>query len=201
MVSSGTMNTPDLIVCDLEATCWDDATSKDQMETIEIGAVRIRAGQAFNEFSSFIKPHVHPRLSEFCRNLTTIEQTDVDQAEPFSEVFDRFVQWMGNEPYIFCSWGRYDLGQLQLDASRAGLPWPSALNRHLNVKHAFAQWRQVSACGMERALKLAGLPLLGTHHRGIDDARNIAQLLLMMLPWLCEKNRFLFPPSLDSAPS
>ena len=27
------------------------------------------------------------------------------------------------------------------------------------------------------ALAQAGLPLAGTHHRGIDDARNIARLL------------------------
>ena len=30
---------------------------------------------------------------------------------------------------------------------------------------------------MAQALKLAGLELDGTHHRGIDDARNIARLL------------------------
>jgi len=34
--------------------------------------------------------------------------------------------------------------------------------------------------GMAGALKLCGLPLEGTHHRGIDDARNIAR----MLPWI-----------------
>jgi inhibitor of KinA sporulation pathway (predicted exonuclease) len=35
------------------------------------------------------------------------------------------------------------------------------------------------AKGLGRALRIAGLELLGTHHRGIDDARNIARLL----PW------------------
>jgi inhibitor of KinA sporulation pathway (predicted exonuclease) len=33
---------------------------------------------------------------------------------------------------------------------------------------------------MAGALKLCGLPLQGVHHRGIDDARNIAR----MLPWI-----------------
>ena len=34
--------------------------------------------------------------------------------------------------------------------------------------------------GMAGALRRVGLPLVGTHHRGIDDARNIARLL----PWV-----------------
>ena len=35
--------------------------------------------------------------------------------------------------------------------------------------------------GMAKALQLVGLPLEGTHHRGIDDARNIAKLLPYIL--------------------
>ena len=34
---------------------------------------------------------------------------------------------------------------------------------------------------MAKALQLVDLPLEGTHHRGIDDARNIAKLLPYML--------------------
>ena len=34
---------------------------------------------------------------------------------------------------------------------------------------------------MDEALRLAGLPLEGTHHRGVDDAWNIAALLESML--------------------
>lgn len=32
---------------------------------------------------------------------------------------------------------------------------------------------------MARALQMVGLPLDGSHHRGLDDARNIAKLV----PW------------------
>jgi 3'-5' exoribonuclease 1 len=34
-----------------------------------------------------------------------------------------------------------------------------------------------STHGMARALNLANIELEGTHHRGIDDAKNIAKLL------------------------
>lgn len=31
---------------------------------------------------------------------------------------------------------------------------------------------------MERALKMLNLPLEGTHHRGIDDAKNISRIFV-----------------------
>ncbi len=56
---------------------------------------------------------------------------------------------------------------------------------HLNIKQVFADWKGVRRCGMTPALDLLGLPLAGTHHRGIDDAnhaRNIARIVQMTLP-------------------
>jgi inhibitor of KinA sporulation pathway (predicted exonuclease) len=38
--------------------------------------------------------------------------------------------------------------------------------------------------GMSTALKIAGIPLEGVHHRGIDDAKNIAKLAQLILPKL-----------------
>jgi hypothetical protein len=52
----------------------------------------------------------------------------------------------------------------------------------LNLKKEFARLFGFKASGMERALAQAGLQLEGTHHRGIDDARNIARLAALVLP-------------------
>jgi inhibitor of KinA sporulation pathway (predicted exonuclease) len=46
----------------------------------------------------------------------------------------------------------------------------------------FAQWKGIRPCGMKRALELMGIPLDGQHHRGVDDARNIAKIARVMLP-------------------
>jgi len=44
---------------------------------------------------------------------------------------------------------------------------------------------------MARALEIAGLPLDGTHHRGIDDARNMAKLMPYILGKKIVSNRNL----------
>jgi len=50
------------------------------------------------------------------------------------------------------------------------------------VKALFALRHKLTRpVGMAQALKELGLPLEGTHHRGIDDARNIAHILHRLL--------------------
>lgn len=177
---------PRYIITDLEATCWDRRTPVEGMETIEIGAVALKSatGPAASEFSSFVKPIASPELSEFCKKLTSISQEDVDRADHFSLVFPRFMEWIGGEPFFFCTWGAYDLGQLKADCNRFNMPFPNSLERHINLKREFARLNHAKPMGMEKALELADLPMLGRHHRGIDDARNISNLALQILPHL-----------------
>jgi 3'-5' exoribonuclease 1 len=174
------------IIVDLEATCWEDVRDHDRMEIIEIGAVEIpeSASPHTREFNRFIKPVSEPQLSEFCRNLTSIRQHDVDTADYFGEVFHDFIDWIGDAPFVLCSWGGYDLTQFRTDCHRHGMTLPSTFESHINLKKQFASVFRTKVCGMERALAHAGLLLDGTHHRGIDDARNIAKLANLVLPSL-----------------
>ncbi len=118
------------IIVDLEATCWEGVRSPD-METIEIGAVMLASGQgpAMDEFGSFVRPVVHPQLSDFCRELTSIHQEDVDWADPFPTVLRRFRAWIGSGPFCLCSWGNYDLNQLRSDCRRNSLLLPPTFER------------------------------------------------------------------------
>ena len=175
------------VIVDLEATCWEGGEQpRDDMETIELGAVLLAgpAGPVAAEFGAFVRPVVHPVLSEFCRQLTSIRQEEVDAAEGFADVARRWRTWIGPEPFTLCSWGGYDLNQLRRDYARHGLRLPPTFERHVNLKQEFARVFRVKACGMARALEVAGLALEGTHHRGADDARNIARLAMLVLPHL-----------------
>ena len=174
------------IVVDLEATCWENVHDYDRMETIEIGAVELPSSNSIpsREFDRFIRPTEEPHLSDFCIRLTTIRQRDLDNADHFPSVFADFVEWIGDEPFFLCSWGAYDLTQFRTDCARHGVEFPISFQRHINLKKQFARISSKRESGMEQALAQAGLSLLGTHHRGIDDARNIARLGNLVLPIL-----------------
>ncbi|WP_223826538.1 3'-5' exonuclease [Flagellimonas sp. S3867] len=111
------------IILDLEATCWKDRNANKQSEIIEIGALKIdKDGNFVNEFSEFVKPKLNPELSEFCHELSTIEQADVDSADPYDIVVQRFKEWINqNKPYVLCSWGYYDKTQFAKDCDLHGL--------------------------------------------------------------------------------
>ncbi|MGI9415379.1 MAG: exonuclease domain-containing protein [Hyphomicrobiales bacterium] len=173
-----------LIVVDLEATCSDDGSvPRDQMETIEIGAVLVDVDglAAADTFQCFVEPVRHPILTRFCTELTGITQDMVAGAPPFAEAVKSFKGWMdlGERHAVFGSWGDYDRKQLTQDSRFHGLAYP--MPRHVNLKQMFSDRQDLrKRQGMAGALRLCGLPLEGDHHRALDDARNIAKLL----PWI-----------------
>lgn len=179
------------VVVDLEATCWsvdeDPALSADQRnecETIEIGAVRIDpvTWVPGDTFRAVVRPRRHPRLSAFCTGLTGLGQPEVDAAPYFPEVFASFLAWLdGDEDLILASWGAWDDRQLRRDAARWNLPEPRW--EGFNVKRAFAKRAQRDRAprggwmGLRSALTHLGGTFVGTQHRGLDDARNVAWVL------------------------
>jgi len=175
---------PRLLVVDLEGTCCrDDSIPREERETIEIGAVLVD-GETLaptDEFQTFVRPIAHPTLTPFCLELTSITQSDVDGAEGFPSAFARLLAWTGPGDARFCSWGGYDRSQFRRDCARHGVENPLD-EGHLNLKERFSEvLGRRPHFGMKRALELCGLPLEGTHHRGLDDARNIARMLPFLL--------------------
>ena len=164
----------------MEATCWKTRSKENVNEIIEIGAVCIDENQQIkNEFSKFVRPILNPELSDFCKKLTCIRQGDIDKADTFEKVIEEFKDWIqqNQQEYVLCSWGFYDKTQLIKDCKLHNLESDWA-KKHISVKHQFAKFNNIKPVGMEKALQIEGLTLDGTHHRGIDDARNIAKIFL-----------------------
>lgn len=166
------------IIVDLEATCWERREGR-KNEIIEIGAVCINDKlDILDEFNKFIVPTVNPTLSDFCIGLTSITQENIDSANEFPVVILSFIEWINSfeGDYILCSWGHYDRVQFKNDCELHELDW-SWTNRHISLKHQYGKMKgQQRAPGMKRALKSEKIPLDGTHHRGIDDAKNILKI-------------------------
>lgn len=183
----------DFIVVDLEATCWKQGSTPARMETIEIGALRLRERtfEIESEFQTFVRPVSEPVLSPFCLTLTGIRQDEVESAEAFPAAFARFSRWVESTESIWCSWGDYDRKQLLADAARHAIALPPWLERHVNLKRLYALFHGVPPSGMKPALRDAGQTLEGRHHRGLDDARNIVRLCLALFPHINPATRAL----------
>lgn len=182
-----------LYCVDLEATCDGVGESEsprplavlpDQMETIEIGLVVIDLESLgiVDEFQRFVRPQINPTLTDFCKQLTSIQQADVDGAGTYVEVGEELGAFLAQYPNAaWASWGDYDARQLERDAGSAACHSLLADLQHFNVR----KWHKGLYNDQPKSLKLTveslGLVWQGTYHRGIDDARNVASIVKEML--------------------
>jgi len=165
-----------IIIIDLEMTCCEnDEFTKDDMEVIEIGAVRICADdmQVTGAFQSFVKPVMNPKLTDFAKELLHISQLSIDCAPVFSEAWSLlFLPWLGGDE-TFCSWGKGDLVWLDKACQRHSQTLP--FSHHCDLFKAFGN-------GQRRVLKRNGLSWYGQRHRALNDAITYAQMLIAEKP-------------------
>lgn len=166
------------LIIDLEATCSEDNTvPRNEMEIIEFGCVL--TDNQFNkisEFQAFVKPSKNPKLTDFCKKLTSISQGDVDEAKYLNEVIVDIYTWANSFGHFrFCSWGDFDSNLIKRECLRKGIR-PLIINDTLNLKVAFAKGFHKKRVGVGKALNILKMKFEGTAHRGIDDARMIAKI-------------------------
>ncbi len=171
------------VIVDLECTCWEPKDPTKLSEIIEIGAVKfdLKTLEITDRFQAFIKPVFNPILTEFCTNLTTIQQSDVNSAHGFETEYNRFVKWFGNEnKNLFCSWGYYDKSAFERDCRAHNLQYKLGKN-HWNVKRFYEELTGRRGAGLGKAVRECGLEFEGTQHRALVDSENVARVLQVVL--------------------
>ena len=170
------------LIIDLECTCDDnDSFDRSKMETIEIGAVLVNDNlEKIEEFSQFVKPTINPILTDFCKNLTTITQEDVDNAPMIEDALKSlsdFCQEHGE--YTFVSWGGFDYRQIKRETKLKELENPM-VGRNINYKDVVKKVTGEKATSITKTLRKLGGDFSGTQHRGIDDALNIYEIIKIL---------------------
>lgn len=176
----------EVLVIDVESTCWDQPRPPKGMtsEIIEIGIAGVDIVTPTITFSDsiMVKP-VRSKVSNFCTHLTTLTQEDVDEGILHHEACQQLKNKYSSHKKTMVSWGDYDRNMFNRMAtyndSRGRYPFGRS---HLNLKNMFSIVHGLNKeIGMEQALAHIGEPLQGIHHRGVDDAKNIAVILVHTL--------------------
>jgi inhibitor of KinA sporulation pathway (predicted exonuclease) len=173
-----------ILIVDIEATCWAGANPVGmENDIIEIGIclLDVQTGEISNNKGILIKPE-RSIVSAFCTELTTITQDMLDrEGVSFKEGCAILRKEYLSQSRAWASFGAYDLKQFQKQCTATGVGYPFGPS-HINVKTLFALKKKLAhEQGMAGALAMVDIPLEGTHHRGIDDANNIAKVLRWIL--------------------
>jgi inhibitor of KinA sporulation pathway (predicted exonuclease) len=173
-----------VLVIDIESTCWDGGMPPkgEANDIIEIGLVplEVSTGKRLEKRSILVKPE-RSKVSPFCTQLTTLTQEQVSTGIRFKDACKLLEDEYHSSERLWASYGDYDRRQFEKQCRDEGVRYPFGPS-HLNVKSLFAIGRGLpSEVGLPQAMALLGLKLEGTHHRGHDDAWNIAAILAEML--------------------
>jgi len=170
----------EIIVMDLEATCW--RTKEEQgdqpQEVIEIGVAILPKGDLvpIRQDSIIVKPR-YSIVSEFCTELTSLTQADVDKGIDAADAYEKlWSKYHTGEKLVAC-WGTWDFDHIKREVNDKSLRNPIGILR-LDVKSFYAFVKGLDkGTGMMEALDQLKIKHEGKHHRGNDDAYNIAKIL------------------------
>lgn len=184
-------------VLDFEATC-ESPTNPNINEIIEFPSALYKLTghslEMISKFESFVKPKNNPILTKFCTELTTIQQSDVDNADNFPVVFKRYNKWLASieqkegvmfnvDNFVFVTCGNWDL-QIMLPKdlnvwtiNKVNKIW----KQWINIKDIFSSYYNVRRPGgMIKMMEYLCVQHEGVHHRGIDDCVNTGKILQKM---------------------
>lgn len=173
-----------ILVIDVESTCWNGRMPPpgQMSEIIEVGlcTVDVRRLERIEKRCILIKP-VRSKISEFCTQLTTLKTEDFHSAGTLADAVGILKREYRSIDRLWVSWGDYDRRQFEKVCKELTVPYPFGRS-HMNVKTLFAiAYGDIGEIGIDTACERLGMPMEGTHHRGVDDAWNIAGILCHLL--------------------
>ncbi|CAF0915144.1 unnamed protein product [Adineta ricciae] len=181
-----------LAVIDFEATCVARPLDPYIQEIIEFPIVLIDVSQQsiIDTFHSYCRPVLQPILSDYCKQLTGITQEQVNHAPTFTEVFANVEKWLNErnlildskEICLFITDGPADFNKyLRKQCEISQIKYPTWASQWLNVKQTFRNFYFVTPGRIKNMLDSLQLQFDGNLHSGLDDAKNIAKIVIQLI--------------------
>lgn len=190
------------LVLDFEANC--SGNQKKDHEIIEFPALLIdcHKGAIVAEFQKYVQMVTHKNLSKFIKELTNITDKQVQNGEKWETVLVLFEDWclnhgVSNTNTTVVTCGDWDLKTMlpkQMHLTKTSLsPFLSNLfSSWNNLKKCFKNYIRGHVyfypnvpCGrllnLDEIVANLGLDFIGHHHSGIDDCKNVCQILFYLL--------------------
>ena len=173
------------IVMDLEwnqsNTGEEDEISVIPFEIIEIGAIKLNSdNEMVGEFSELVKPQVYHEMHTITSKIIHMQMQELERGKPFVEVMQRFLDWCGEDEYVFCTWGPLDLTELQKNMKYYSMePLSDGPIAFLDIQKLFsiAYEDRKSRRALEYAIDFLKIEKDIPFHRAFSDAYYTAQIL------------------------
>ena len=173
------LESTDFVVVDLETT--GSVLGVD--EVIEIGALRLRAGQVTGRFTSLVRPA--RALPLWVRRLTGIRSADLRGAPVFAEVAPDLTALLDGAVFVAHDL-RFDLPFLKWEFSRHGLVMPDVIGV-CTLQLSRLLWPELSSRRLSALSRHFGV-VHARPHRAAADAEATAEILRLALTRAADLN-------------
>lgn len=172
-----------------------------KVEILEFPVVMIDAQsmEFIDSFHRFVRPTAMSelRITEYIEGKYGkfgVDRVWHDTAITFKEVLQEFEDWIGNHNLwskeqggslnsaAFVTCGNWDLKTKVPEQCRVSkIKLPTYFMEWINLKDIYLNFYNRRATGMMTMMRELQMPIVGSHHLGIDDSKNIARVVQRML--------------------
>lgn len=150
-------------------------------EVIQFGAVMLDENyNLLSEFSSYVKP-VYSSVNNIINQLTNISNQNLEKADDFLTVFDKFCYWRGEGDITTFCWSKSDFNQLWSELEAKGkhrYDLFEVLHDFVDLQNIFGKLvSSKTSVGLEAAMRLLQMDFRGQVHTALSDSYNTARIL------------------------
>jgi DNA polymerase III epsilon subunit-like protein len=187
---------------DLPSLCLpDEAVTQCPFEIIQIGAIKLDlAFHTVATFDRYIKPTIYRQISTFVTDLTGIRKERLSLEAPFPQVFNDYIDFIGDTDTVFCVWGTSDMKELYRNSSFHKLEKKRIPDMFINIQPYVSAHLNISnnkLLSLEAAIKELEVLTPYPFHNAFYDAFYTAEIFKKIKSPLIQPKRYI--P--DSAPS
>ena len=155
-------------------------------EIIQIGAVKLdKSFQKIDVFNAMIQPKIYPRLHPFVEKITGLTDEKLKDQLNFTEAFQKFVSFVGDDDAVLCTWGADDIKSLFRNILYYKLDTDSITNKYLNVQNfasSYLNYEAGKAIGLKNAVTELNIDEDSPFHDALYDAIYTAKVFAIIHP-------------------
>ena len=149
-------------------------------EIIQIGALKLTEQfETISTFNTLIKPTVYTTIHPYVENLTKISNDKVSLCKNFVDVYEDFLDFIGDDEIVLCVWGIVDIKELQRNLKFYNLSSSSISKYYIDIQKYASKYLKSpkgSKISLRNAIDLLNIPIKGEFHDAFNDAYYTAEV-------------------------
>lgn len=154
--------------------------SRFPFEIIQIGAVKLDSDlNIVDTFTRNIKPDIYKKINPIIEELTGINIEMLINEKSFIEVYNEFIEFIGNKDFIFCIWGMSDIRELYKSADYYKQNISMLPKMFINIQpHAslYFDMPKKIQLSLQNVVKMLNIPVKNEFHNALNDGFYTAEI-------------------------